>query len=138
MKRNFRLMSKTISLLLALTMLLPLASEAIAAKNSTSEQTQTSQLLEGGAGDLGLWALEKLGSGFLSTLGGKGAEAAFAAIFGDETSMIMKKLEEISQNLDKINNRLDNLTRDIATGKLQTVLNEYLSFIAPYKALYKL
>ena len=135
MKRHFRLMCKAISLLLALIMVVSVLSTVFTVNAIGDEalvKASAPQLLGSSAG---MWALEKLGGGVISGIAGKGINEAFAAIFGSETDAVLAKLNEMLSKIDRINENLDILRKQYATGQLYNVLNEYQSFIGPYVGL---
>jgi hypothetical protein len=128
-------MCKAISLLLALIMVVSVLSTVFTVNAIGDEalvKASAPQLLGSSAG---MWALEKLGGGVISGIAGKGINEAFAAIFGSETDAVLAKLNEMLSKIDRINENLDILRKQYATGQLYNVLNEYQSFIGPYVGL---
>lgn len=149
MKRNSRLMSKAISLLLALTMLLSLASTTIAAE-AAEENGATSYLSGaglqgiGGDGDTQLfgggfagWGLKSLGSGAISGLTGIGLNLAYKKIFGDDTDRILAAIAKLSEKMTEIDAKLDSMIQKMEVIGIQAFLIRYRDRIAPYKALFK-
>ena len=87
MKRNFKVISKALSLLLALTMLLSVSSTVLA--SDAVENTQASMLsgegMLGSSGGAASWMLEKLATGAVSAVGGKAMNAVLGSIFGSSS-----------------------------------------------------
>jgi uncharacterized repeat protein (TIGR02543 family) len=145
-------LKKAISLLLVLTMLIPLASPAFAAVaaeeqenmpyqqgeeplGDTKEVIEAAELFGGGYGG---WTLEKLGGSAISSIVGYGVNQAFGAIFGSDTDTILKAIDGLSKQLDGVNNRIKELQKDLENEKLNDELNDYREFIGDYHELYAL
>ena len=142
---------KLISLLLMLTMLVPLTSPAFAAestvqgKNGYAPYMSDTQLLGiGGDGDsqlfgggFGGWGLKTVLGGAISGLVGIGLNQAYTAIFGKESDRIMAALSELSTKIDAIDAKIDLVISETQKANISAFLNDYRSKIAPYKALLK-
>ncbi len=148
MKRVLILMKKPISLLLVMSMFMTLSSTVFATvttKNIAMEKLSAPLALN----PLVEWGLKSLATGAVSAIGGKGINAAFAAIFGDDTTKIMSSLDDVNKNLSDINNKLGNLTKQLDDLKQNATnqneinnlcddLDTYNKFIRYYKFTYNL
>lgn len=146
MKRILSLKKKVISLLLVLIMLMALSSSVFASGTTASVATanlSTSLALE----SLAIEGLESLASGAVSAIGGKGMNAAYAAIFGDDTANIMSSLDDMNGKIDGINDRLVTITtqlddlkkyvgQQVAIDNLCDDLDDYSRFIRKYRDVY--
>lgn len=148
---KWNIFNKLISLLLVLTMLVPLTSPVFAAESTVQGKNGYAPYMSdmgllgiGGDGDsqlfgggFGGWGLKTLLGGAISGLVGIGLNQAYTAIFGKDSDRIMAAISELSKKIDVIDAKIDLMISETQKGNINAFLNDYRSKIAPYKALLK-
>lgn len=150
MKRNFRLMSKAISLLLALTMILSASSTVFSSNAAENEQApmlsgeellklDSNDMARQLAGSLGVVALNHLGGGsIVQSLDGFGMSQAMNAVFGgkSDAQLILNAIASLTNKLDGISNLIAELQAAINKPSLNILLNSYQEFLFKYSVMY--
>ena len=150
MKRNFRLISKAISLLLALTIIMSVSSTVFAAYEVEKEQKlmlsseellgfNSNDMVRQLAGNLGAVALNQLGGGaIVQSVDGFGMSQAMNAVFGgkSDAQLILKANASLTNELNGISNLLAELQAAINKPALNILLNSYQEFLLGYSVMY--
>jgi uncharacterized repeat protein (TIGR02543 family) len=135
MKRN--ILRKALSLLLALVLLVPLASPAFAAEDTEESTLQSDAPMILGAGNgLAVWAGEKLAGGVVSSIAGYPMNQAMGKIFGTQTDQVLQALEAIKAQIQGLKNDIAEMSKKLDRQELRNFLNGYGDFINNYISVY--